>query len=76
MSEEIAICDCEHNKPSPMNIEVNSPYTDCVGEGLYATVQCASYGCLRRFNRRFGYLSDEMWSDRYRGSGAENLPAH
>jgi hypothetical protein len=56
MSQKTAICDCEHNKPSPMDIEVNAPYADCVGEGLYSTVQCATYGCLRQFNTRFGYF--------------------
>ncbi|MDT7812856.1 MAG: hypothetical protein QOJ42_2772 [Acidobacteriaceae bacterium] len=56
MSQEIPFCDCEHNKPSPMNIEVNAPYTDSVREGPYATVQCAAYGCLRQFNTRFGYF--------------------
>jgi hypothetical protein len=56
MSQQIPLCDCEHNKPSPMNIEVNAPYADSVREGLYATVQCAIYGCLRQFNTRFGYF--------------------
>jgi hypothetical protein len=56
MSEEILICECKHTEPSPMNTEVNAPYTDTFGHGIYATVQCTTYGCQRRFNTRFGYF--------------------
>lgn len=64
MSEEVLICDCKHSAPSPMNIKVNAPYTDACNQELYATLQCSTYGCKRRFNKRFGYFQmRDGWID-------------